>query len=140
MGSLTNTLATRTKRGTMKEQPALFDTIGDIDLDMPPHSCTGLLCTYCERFNREDADTLAMIDPKWRMQATIYRKNIAIGGLMTADDLIEQIGLPAGSSNQVGALFRAWHQAGMIASQGNYVLSTRESNNSRSIRVWRRTA
>ena len=140
VGSLTNTLATRTKRGTMQDQEALFDTLGDIQLDRPGHNCTGQLCTYCERFDREDVQVLAEIDPQWRMQATIFRKSLAIGGLFSADLLIEAIGKPLGHPNQIGALFRAWNSQGMIESQGNYVVSTRESNNGRSIRLWRRTA
>ena len=71
MGSLANTLATRTKRGTMTE--SLFDSIGDMQLDRPGHNCTGQLCTYCERYDREDAQVLAEIDKNWRVQATIFR-------------------------------------------------------------------
>jgi len=124
----------------MTDQTALFDTIGDIRLDRPHHSCTGALCTYCERFDRQDVEVLAEIDPAWRMQATIFRKSLAIGGLFSADLLIEAIGKPLGHPNQIGALFRAWASQGMIESQGDYVTSTRESNNGRTIRVWRRTA
>jgi len=124
----------------MNNQAALFDTIGDIKLDRPYHSCTGLLCTYCERFDREDTQLLADIDPQWRITCTIYRKSIAIGGLLTADDLIAQVGKPDGHPNQIGALFRSWASQGLIESQGNYVTSTRESNNGRTIRLWRRTA
>jgi len=138
VGSLANTLATRTKRGTMTY--SLFDSIGDIQLDRPGHNCTGQLCTYCERFDREDVQVLAEIDKNWRIQATIFRKSLAIGGLFTADLLIEAIGLPDGHPNQIGALFRSWASMGVITSMGNYVVSTRESNNGRSIRMWKRTA
>ncbi len=138
-GPLT-TLATRAKRGTMRDQETLFDQIGDVQLDRPGHNCTGQLCTYCERFDREDTQVLAEIDPQWRMQATIFRKSLAIGGLFTADVLIDAIGKPLGHPNQIGALFRSWNSQGLIESQGNYVVSTRESNNGRVIRMWRRTA
>ena len=124
----------------MTDQAALFDTIGDIRLDRPPHSCTGGRCTYCERFDREDTQLLADIDPQWRILCTIYRKSVAIGGLLTADDLVENVGKPAGHPNQIGALFRSWNSQGLIESQGDYVTSSRESNNGRSIRLWRRTA
>ena len=127
-----NTLATRLKRGTMQDQETLFDQIGDIQLDR--------LCTYCERFDREDTQVLAEIDPQWRMQATIFRKSLAIGQLFSADVLIDAIGKPLGHPNQIGALFRSWNSQGLIESQGNFVVSTRESNNGRVIRVWRRTA
>ena len=138
VGSLANTLATRTKRGTMTY--SLFDSIGDIQLDRPGHNCTGQLCTYCERFDRQDIEVLAEIDKSWRIQATIFRKSLAIGGLFSADLLIEAIGLPDGHPNQIGALFRSWASMGVITSMGNYVVSTRESNNGRSIRMWKRTA
>jgi len=138
VGSLATTLATRTKRGTMTE--SLFDSIGDMQLDRPGHYCTGQLCTYCERYDREDAQVLADIDKNWRVQATIFRKSLAIGGLFTADVLIDSIGLPDGHPNQIGALFRSWSSMGVITSMGNYVTSTRESNNGRSIRMWKRTA
>ena len=128
------------KRGTMQNQETLFDQLGDVQLDRPGHNCTGQLCTYCERFDREDVHVLAQIDPAWRMQATIFRKSLAIGGLFSADVLIDAIGKPLGHPNQIGALFRSWNSQGMIESQGNFVVSTRESNNGRVIRVWRRTA
>ena len=124
----------------MTEQHALFNTIGDIRVDRPFHNCTGKTCTYCERQDREDAQALAEIDPQWRSLATIWLKTIDIGGLLNADLLIADIGKPDGHPNQIGALFRAWSAAGRIASQGNYVTSSRESNNSRSIRVWKRIA
>jgi hypothetical protein len=138
-GPLT-TLATRQLRGIMQDQETLFDQIGDIQLDRPSHNCTGQLCTYCERFEREDTQVLAEIDPQWRMQATIFRKSLAIGGLFSADVLIDAIGKPLGHPNQIGALFRSWNSQGLIQSEGNFVVSTRESNNGRVIRVWRRTA
>jgi len=138
VAGLANTLGTSKKRGNMSE--ALFDSIGDIQLDRPGHNCTGQLCTYCERFDREDVQVLAEIDKSWRIQATIFRKSLAIGGLFSADLLIEAIGLPAGHPNQIGALFRSWASMGVITSMGNYVVSTRESNNGRSIRMWKRTA
>jgi hypothetical protein len=138
-GPLT-TLATRQLREIMQDQETLFDQIGDLQLDRPGHNCTGQLCTYCERFDRKDTQVLAEIDPAWRMQATIFRKSLAIGGLFSADVLIDAIGKPLGHPNQIGALFRSWNSQGLIQSEGNFVVSTRESNNGRVIRVWRRTA
>jgi hypothetical protein len=140
VGGPLTTLATRQLRGIMQDQETLFDQIGDLQLDRPGHNCTGQLCTYCERFDRQDTQVLAEIDPAWRMQATIFRKSLAIGQLFSADVLIDAIGKPLGHPNQIGALFRSWNSQGMIESQGNFVVSTRESNNGRVIRVWRRTA
>ena len=124
----------------MTEQHALFDTIGDVRVDRPAHNCTGKTCTYCERQDRLDEQALAEIDPKWRMMATTWLKTVDIGGLLNADLLIGDIGKPLGHPNQIGALFRAWASAGRIKSQGDYVTSSRESNNGRSIRVWKRVA
>ena len=138
MARLTTPLATSSKGEQMNE--ALFDSIGDIQLDRPGHNCTGQMCTYCERLDREDVQVLAEIDKNWRIKATIYRKSLAIGGLFCADTLIDSIGLPDGHPNQIGALFRSWASMGVITSMGNYVVSTRESNNGRSIRMWKRTA
>ena len=132
--------STQTISFSMTEQHSLFDTIGDIRVDRPFHHCTGSACTYCERQDREDAKELAEIDPKWRMMATAWLKTIDIGGLLNADLLIADIGKPDGHPNQIGALFRAWAAVGRIKSQGNYVTSSRESNNGRSIRVWKRVA
>ena len=140
VGRPLTTLATRQLRGIMQDQETLFDQIGDVQLDRPGHNCTGQLCTYCERFDREDVQVLAEIDPQWRMEATIFRKSLAIGGLFSADVLIDAIGKPLGHPNQIGALFRSWNSQGLIQSEGNFVVSTRESNNGRVIRVWRRTA
>jgi hypothetical protein len=124
----------------MTEQHALFDTIGDIRVDLPFHHCSGLACTYCAKQDVEDAQAFADIDPQWRMMATAWLKGIDIGGLLNADLLIADIGKPLGHPNQIGAMFRSWVAAGRIVSQGNYVTSSRESNNGRSIRVWKRTA
>ena len=126
---------------SMTEQHALFDTIGDIRVDLPFHHCTGAACTYCERQEAADIKVLADITPQFSMMATAWLKSIDIGGLLNADLLIAEIGLPeSGHPNQIGALFRTWAAHGRIASQGNFVTSSRESNNGRSIRVWKRVA
>ncbi len=91
---------------------ALFDSIGDIQLDRPGHNCTGQLCTYCERFDRQDVEVLAEIDKSWRIQATIFRKSLAIGGLFSADLLIEAIGLPDGHPNQIGGIVQVMGEHG----------------------------
>lgn len=124
----------------MTEQHSLFDKIGDVRVDLPFHHCTGLACTYCARQDLKDTQDLAEVDPVWRMAATTWLKDIDIGGLLNADLLIADIGKPLGHPNSIGALFRAWSAAGRIQDQGNYVTSSRESNNGRSIRVWKRVA
>lgn len=78
-------------------------------------------------------------DHYWSEQAEWWLKTLTNRGeLITADDLIAQVGLPAGSANQVGARFTAWHRAGLIEPVG-YVQSTRPSSNGRAVRQWRVT-
>ena len=124
----------------MTEQHSLFDKIGDVRVDLPHHHCTGLGCTYCARQEQRDLETMSEVDPVWRMSATTWLKGIDIGGLLNADLLISDIGKPLGHPNQIGALFRTWAIAGRIKDQGQYVTSSRDSNKSRSIRIWKRVA
>lgn len=83
---------------------------------------------------------MSEVDPVWRMSATTWLKGIDMGGLLNADLLISDIGKPLGHPNQIGALFRTWAIAGRIKDQGQYVTSSRDSNNGRSIRIWKRVA
>ena len=79
---------------------SLFDSIGDIQLDRPGHNCTGQLCTYCERFDREDVQVLAEIDKSWRIQATIFRKSLAIGGLLVPTYSSKRSAYPTGTQTK----------------------------------------
>lgn len=75
-------------------------------------------------------------DHYWTEQAEWWLNTLTRrGDLITADDLIAEVGLPTGSGNQVGARFTAWHRAGMIRPVG-YVQSTRPSSNGRAVRRW----
>ena len=55
--------------------------------------------------------------------------------MFTADDLVDAIGLPVGSSNQVGAFFHWLSKACIITFHG-YTTSKRKSNHGRLIREW----
>jgi hypothetical protein len=120
---------------------SLFDQIDGVRVDRPAHSCTGELCSFCTYLDglelRAQKEPKAEIDPKWQMQATIYRKSLAIGQTFTADNLIAAIGKPPGHANQIGSLFHFWAGAGFITAVGN-TPSKREGNNGRRVQIWRR--
>ena len=120
---------------------ALFNNIDGIRVDRPGHGCTGDLCSFCQYLDgleiAAQREPKADIDPKWQMQATIYRKSLAIGQTFTADDLIDTIGKPPGHPNQIGSLFNFWAGAGFIMAVGS-TASKRKGNNYRRIQIWRR--
>jgi hypothetical protein len=106
------------------------------------HACTGPGCHFCEWLDGHQAKakgTQAVnYDPRWLHEATEWRRG-QIGREITADDLIEAIGLPDGHPNQIGALFRKW--AGMgLARQTGLVQSRRNSNHARRVIIWEVTA
>ena len=95
------------------------------------HTCAGPWCRYCEtRTGHAAADAAieaTVTDPEWTMRAVDW---------LTADELVRDIGLPVGSGNQVGALFRKWHKAQVIWPVG-MTTSGRASNHGRIIREWK---
>ena len=120
---------------------ALFNNIDGIRVDRPGHGCTGDLCSFCQYLDgleiAAQRQPKADIDPKWQMQATMYRKSLAIGQTFIADDLIAAIGKPPGHANQIGSLFNFWAGAGFITAVGS-TPSKREGNNGRRVQIWRR--
>ncbi len=79
------------------------------------------------------------VDLYWQEQAAWWINNLTSRGeIITADNLIAEIGLPTGTPNQVGARFRHWHMAGLIEPVG-YVPSTRKAAHGRAVRSWRVT-
>ena len=120
---------------------ALFNDIDGVRLDRAPHGCTGELCSFCTYLDALELKAMrppkVAIDAKWQMQATIYRKALAVGQMFTADDLIKAIGKPPGHSNQIGALFAFWSESGFIVHSGS-TPSKRAGNNGRRIQIWRR--
>jgi hypothetical protein len=68
--------------------------------------------------------------------ADAARRILLATGEVTSDDVIEQIGMPTGSPNAVGASMRAFAAANSLAVSG-YVKSTRPSCHSAIVAVWR---
>jgi len=77
----------------------------------------------------------------WSIEARLALLQLAKSGKeFTADDLIQLVGLPAGSeaingNNAVGALFRYHHRLGTIKHKG-FTASSRPGNHGRHVRVW----
>ena len=118
---------------------ALFDVV---DYQTPTHGCAGDVCQVCELARTPaDAKTLGTARPKkdnrWWTEAGRFINQLGVGALFTADDLVELIGLPDGSPNQVGACVRAWAAGDLILAHG-FEESTRKSNHGRIVRVWRK--
>ena len=104
------------------------------------HSCTGTGCHFCEFVEGTQAKrkgTEAVIkDPEWHLRATEWRRGLDYGVVISADDLIEEVGHPMGSPNQIGALFRSWASKGLVHVHGT-IGSARNSNHARRIILWK---
>ena len=116
----------------------LFDVFDSGKARHTTHSCTGPGCHFCEWLDGHKAKAKATravkYDPRWLHEATEWRRS-QIGNQITADDLINAIGLPDGHPNQIGALFASWAQANLIRLAG-VRRSHRDSNHARQIKVW----
>jgi hypothetical protein len=86
------------------------------------------------RHPKPKPDELWSNNAEWWLE-TLTRR----GDIITADDLINEIGLPdEGSPNQVGARFKKWHKAGLLEPEG-YKQSERKGTHGRAVRLWRVT-
>jgi len=103
---------------------------------------------YCALCRRQIADKAQDLMDKaltakelWTVQAELAIKQLAHHRAeFSADDLIELVGLPAGTeivngNNAVGALFRKFSRQGFIKHRG-WVASSRPDNHGRQIRTW----
>ena len=118
---------------------ALFDLA---DYQTPTHGCAGDSCQVCQLVrDGQQAKRLGTSKPKkdarWWVEAGRFLNTLAPGALFTADDLVDVIGLPDGSPNQVGACVRAWAAGDHIVAHG-YEESKRKSNHGRIVRVWKK--
>lgn len=118
---------------------ALFDLV---DYQTPVHGCAGEVCQVCAlaRDGQQAKDrgiARATKDARWWVEAGRFLKALRPGALFTADDLVDLIGLPDGSPNQVGACVRSWAAADLIKPNG-FEESKRKSNHGRVVRVWRK--
>lgn len=75
-------------------------------------------------------------DPEWAHRAARWIGDQPIGSSFTADHLIDALGLPEGSENQVGATIRAWSSAKIIRPEG-VTKARRKESHGRLIRVWK---
>ena len=119
---------------------ALFDLT---DYEEPTHACAGDACQVCQNARTpREAKNLGTSrptrDPRWWEEARQFITQLGSGATFTADDLVALIGLPDGSSNQVGACVRSWAASDLTTPAG-YVESTRKSNHGRVVRVWRKS-
>lgn len=120
-------------------------TLFDID-DKPAHNCAGPTCSWCawrERIAAAEAGTAAANanrDLEWAQRADAWLADcVPAMAVITSDDLIDAVGLPVGSPNQIGARFKTWQRAGFIEMTG-VTTSTRRTNHGRLLREWRAIA
>jgi len=119
---------------------ALFDMV---DYQEPVHACAGDACQVCQNARTpREAKNLGTSrptrDPQWWEAARQFITQLSSGATFTADDLVALIGLPDGSSAQVGACVRSWAAADLIVHQG-YKDSRRKSNHGRVVRIWKKS-
>lgn len=107
----------------------LFDVAAD-------HGCIGRGCRRCDPQPIGPSIVDTVTDPEWTMRAVDWLNKLGPYVVITADELVRDIGLPVGSGNQVGALFRKWHKAQIIWPVG-MTTSGRASNHGRIIREWK---
>jgi len=102
------------------------------------HAHTGPGCVFCATRSGPAAAAAGQAalarDLEWGDRATSWRR-ARIGQRVTADDLVTAIGLPTGSSNQVGAIFHRWRVKGLVEAEG-FVAAQRRTSHGRVIRQW----
>ena len=113
-----------------------------LDFLPPAHDCDEKTCQVCDLTRNGYEAKLngtgkVKRDPRWWHEANEFLDTLAAGALFTADDLVELIGLPDGSSNQVGACVRTWAAQDRTLPNG-YETSRRHSNHGRVVRIWRK--
>ena len=102
------------------------------------------ICRYQIRTQQEQKLAAALASKQeWADMAACFIMNQVLTGLtVTADTLVQAVGLPAGEiatnhNNAIGALFNRMARQGAIAEVGE-VRSSRPSNMGRKITVWGR--
>lgn len=118
---------------------ALFD-LADYPASPAPHACGGPHCQVCN-LTRTSGEAKAAgtkkvnRDDGWWAEAHAWLELQPLGLTFTADDLVDAIGLPHGSTNQVGAIIRAWAVQDQINPVG-YAEARRQSSHGRVLRIW----
>lgn len=98
------------------------------------------ICPWCSArstgYEAQKAVSAAVVkDAEWHIRANDFRRERGSGSSFTADDLRAAVGLPVGSSNQVGALLHSWNTRGLIEAAG-FATSTVKANHGRILRLW----
>lgn len=119
--------------------PDLFITAPRID-----HAHTEPECVFCATRDGAAArdaavKTTARRDLEWWTRAEAWLDSHYVGTQVTADDLVDAIGLPDGSPNAVGAFLRTQAMLGALEPDG-FTTATRPSSHGRTLRLWRVTA
>ena len=100
-------------------------------------------CAYCLYAAKKKLEAAARAKPVWIDTAVCFIFGRVLDGYtVTADDVVEAVGLPAGEvatdkNNALGAVFNHMSYYGGIVAVGE-VRSTRASNCGRKITVWAR--
>jgi hypothetical protein len=118
---------------------ALFEPV-DYPATPAPHACAGSVCQVCELTRTSEqakrvGTSKAKKDAAWWDQAARWIGQQPLGRRFTADDLIDAVGLPHGSPNQVGAQIRTWAVQDKTEPVG-YAEAKRHSSHGRVLRVW----
>lgn len=109
----------------------------------PTHAHTGDGCVFCATRDGIAAKLAALKavgrDYAWWEESDQWLELQPIGTTFTADDLVDCIGKPGGSVNQIGARLRSWASQDAIAPVG-FTEATRRESHGRVVRVWQVTA
>lgn len=112
-----------------------------VPADVPIHAHTGWDCHFCATRNGLGAleavikAVKANRDEYWWAVAERWRVLKHAGHRFTSDDLVDAVGKPTGSANQVGARIRTWAMKGLIHPVGIQA-ATRPESHGRMLRVW----
>ena len=106
-----------------------------------PETSSG--CAWCATRTGLQAQGRAVTairrDPEWQARADDWLRELRdfgeTGFLATSDALVEAIGLPDGSPNQVGAIFPRWARKGWVKAAG-HTQATRKEAHGRWVRTW----
>jgi hypothetical protein len=116
----------------------LFSTTLD-DCSTCGRSLSDSICSWCaagDGYGAKAAATAAVVkDAEWHQRANDYRRNLGPGHTITADDLRMHVGLPCGSTNQIGALMHSWASKGLTKASG-FTTSMVKGNHRRILREW----
>lgn len=100
-------------------------------------------CAWCATRTGPAAQAAAVTairrDPEWQARADDWLRSLRdfgpTGWLVTADHLVDAVGLPDGSPNQVGAIFQRWARKGWVKAAG-HAQATRKVSHGRWLRSW----